>query len=430
MVLGRGSAADARARPRLRRGFIAVCLAAITSGVAAQSSGGINTPAQMAKPYVVMISFDGFKPEYLQRIDLPAFARVAKNGVQSVGMIPVFPSKTFPNHYSIATGMYPESHGIVGNRFWDPDRNATYGMSDTLAVLDGSWYRGEPIWATAEKQGMVAASYFWVASDVSIGGMLPTFWKRYDGRVSNTRRVDSVLAWLALPAERRPHMVTMYFSDVDGAGHDHGPLSAQVDTATKAVDAALGRLLEGFTRLPADVKDRIYLILVSDHGMSETSPRWYAALDTLIAMDSVRLPESGPLANLFVSNAPQRARILRDSINRRLSHGRAYLRGELPKHLHYDKDPRIGDIVVVMDDHFQIGRANRPARDGATHGWDPTLPSMHALFVASGPGIPAGKVIPSFENVDIYPYIAELLGLKPAPDIDGKPGRLMRLIQR
>ena len=384
----------------------------------------------MAKPYVVMISFDGFKPEYLQRIDLPAFARVAKNGVQSVGMIPVFPSKTFPNHYSIATGMYPESHGIVGNRFWDPDRNATYGMSDTLAVLDGSWYRGEPIWATAEKQGMVAASYFWVASDVSIGGMLPTFWKRYDGRVSNTRRVDSVLAWLALPAERRPHMVTMYFSDVDGAGHDHGPLSAQVDTATKAVDAALGRLLEGFTRLPADVKDRIYLILVSDHGMSETSPRWYAALDTLIAMDSVRLPESGPLANLFVSNAPQRARILRDSINRRLSHGRAYLRGELPKHLHYDKDPRIGDIVVVMDDHFQIGRANRPARDGATHGWDPTLPSMHALFVASGPGIPAGKVIPSFENVDIYPYIAELLGLKPAPDIDGKPGRLMRLIQR
>jgi predicted AlkP superfamily pyrophosphatase or phosphodiesterase len=429
-VRGRALGADSCARPALRAGFVAACLGIAACSAAAQGSGGINAPAQRAKPYVVMISFDGFMPEYLQRIDLPAFAQVAKNGVRSVGMIPVFPSKTFPNHYAIATGMYSESHGIVGNRFWDASRNASYSMSDSLAFLDSSWYRGEPIWATAEKQGMVAASYFWVASDVPIGGIFPTIWKRYDGRVANSRRVDSVLAWLALPAERRPHMVTMYFSDTDGAGHDFGPVSPQLDSAAKRVDAALGRLLAGFQQLPSDVKDRIYLILVSDHGMSESSPRWFAALDTLIAMDSVRLAEGGPLANLYVWNAPQRASVLRDSINRRMQHGHAYLRGELPKHLHYDKDPRVGDVVVVMDDHWQIGRASRPVREGANHGWDPTLPNMHALFVASGPGIPAGKVIPSFENVDIYPYITELLGLKPATGIDGKPDRLKRLIQQ
>ena len=414
----------------LRRGFVAVCLAAGASSAAAQGSGGVNAPAQRAKPYVVMVSFDGFKPEYLLRIDLPAFAHVATNGVRSAGMIPVFPSKTFPNHYAIATGLYSESNGIVNNRFWDPSRNASYSMSDSLAFLDATWYRGEPIWVTAEKQGMVAASYFWVASDVPIGGIFPSIWKRYDGRVSNTRRVDSVLAWLALPAERRPHMVTMYFSDTDGAGHEFGPLSPQLDSAARRVDAALGRLLEGLQTLPDDVKNRLYLILVSDHGMSETSPRWFAALDTLITMDSVRLAEGGPLANLYVRNAPQRARVLRDSINRRMQHGRAYLRGELPAHLHYDKDPRVGDVVVVMDDHWQIGMASRPAREGANHGWDPTLTSMHALFVASGPGIPSGKFIPSFENVDVYPYIAELLGLKPAAGIDGKPGRLSRLIQQ
>ena len=147
-------------------------------------------------------------------------------------------------------------------------------------------------------------------------------------------------------------------------------------------------------------------------------------------MDSVRLSEAGPLANLHVQDAPRRARVLRDSINRRMRYGRAYLRGELPQHLHYNKDPRVGDIVVVMNDHWTIGMANRPARNGATHGWDPTLPSMHALFIASGPGIPPGKVIPSFENVDIYPYITELLGLKPGAGIDGKRGRLKQLIAR
>jgi predicted AlkP superfamily pyrophosphatase or phosphodiesterase len=402
---------------------------AIAQSVEAQGSGGVNASAHLNKPHVVLISFDGMRAEYLERLDLPNFARVMQAGVRSEGMIPVFPSKTFPNHYSIVTGLYAERHGLVGNSFWDPQRNAGYGMADSLAVRDGSWYRGEPIWTTAEKQGMVAASYFWVASEASIGGARPSMVKNYDGRVPNFRRVDSVLAWLALPAERRPHIVTLYMSDVDNAGHRHGPLSPQVDTAAWAVDSALGRLLDGIDRLP--IRDRTYLILVADHGMSESSPRWYVALDTLIDLHGVRLADAGPNANLHVQGGAERARVLRDSINRRMRHGRAYARGEVPTRLHYNADPRIGDLVVIMDDHFQVGRANRaPRENGGAHGWDPGFRSMHAIFVASGPGIPAGKTIPTFENIEIYPYLTEILSLKPASGIDGRARRLAELIAR
>jgi predicted AlkP superfamily pyrophosphatase or phosphodiesterase len=417
-----------RTFPGMHRALL-VGLAVLAVRLEAQTQG-VNAPAQRDKPYVILISFDGFRPEYLQRLDLPNFERIWRNGVRSTGMLPVFPSKTFPNHYSIATGMYAETHGLVGNRYWDPARGAGYSMSDTLTVLDGSWYRGEPIWVTAEKQGMVAASYFWVASEAAIGGVRPTFTKTFDTRVRNFARVDSVLTWLALPAERRPHMVTMYFSDTDGAAHDHGPFSPQLDSAAARVDSALGRLLNGVEALP--LRDRVYFILVSDHGMSETSPRWYAALDTLIDLEGVRVVDPGPNVNLHVSGGRDRARALRDSINRRMRHGRAFLREEIPRHLRYSRDPRIGDIMVLMDDHFQVGRAGRAPREGsANHGWDPVVvPAMLATFVARGPGIPRGKVIGSFENVDIYPYITELLGLRPASGIDGKRGRLAAMIRR
>ena len=407
--------------------ILLVSLAALLPG---QGSGGTNAPSHRHKPYVVLISFDGFKPEYLQRLDLPNFERVWRDGVRSTGMHSVFPSKTFPNHYSIVTGLYAEHHGVVANYFRDPERGgARYSMYDTLAVWDGSWYRGEPLWVTAEKQGMVAASYFWVASEAAIGGVRPTIWKRYNGRIPNFDRVDSVLSWLALPEDRRPHLITMYFNDADDAGHDHGPLSAQMDSAGARLDSALGRLLDGVARLP--ISDRVYFVLVSDHGMSEVSPRWYAALDTLIDLNGVTIADAGPNANLHVDGGRARALVLRDSINRRMRHGRAYLREEMPAHLHYRADPRIGDLVIVMEDHFQVGRANRPPLEGtATHGWDPTIPSMHALFVVKGPAIPRGKVIGAFPNVDIYPFITEILGLRPASNLDGKRGRLRRLISR
>jgi len=414
----------------MRKSWFAAVAAAL-SGAAllpAQGTGGINREAQRAKPYVVLISFDGMRAEYLQRLNLPNFARVMRRGVRSEGMRPAFPSKTFPNHFTLVTGLHTEHHGLVGNSIWDPERDRLYRMADTLAVLDPSWYRGEPIWVTAEKQGMVAASFFWPGSEAAIGGIRPTFTKAYDGRIPNRRRVDTVLAWLSLPVERRPHMITLYFSDTDGAGHDHGPLSPQLDSAAARVDTALGRLLDGIERL-TDVRERIYLVLVADHGMSETSPRWFAALDTLIDTTGVRIVDAGPNVNLHIEGGPARSIVLRDSINRRMRHGRAYLRGEVPERLHYRSDPRIGDVVVIMEDHFIIGRAARPPRENSgNHGWDPAVPNMAAIFVVSGPGVPAGKTIPMFDNIEVYDFMARALGLRAAPN-DGHAGRLAELIR-
>ena len=408
----------------------AIALAAsllVATAAGAQGSGGVNTPAQQKKPYVVLISFDGMRPEYLKRIDLPNFARVMHRGVTAEGMVPTFPSKTFPNHYTLVTGLHAGRHGIVSNSFLDPASGRYYRYTDTLTAHDASFYRGEPIWATAERQGMVTASFFWPGSMAPIQGIRPTRAKAYDGRIPNRDRVDTVLSWLALPERTRPHFIALYFSTADNAGHSHGPLSPQVDTAAWRLDAELGHLLDGIERLP--IADRVYLLLTSDHGMLETHPRWYAGLDTLIDMTGVRLGDAGPNAHLYVDGGLPRARVLRDSINRRMKHGRAYVRGELPARLVYD-DPRIGDVVVLMDDHYQVGRVDRPAREGGNHGWDPTNPLMHAIFVVSGPRVPAGKRIPTFSAVEVYPFMAEVLGLSPAARLDGRKGFLADLIRR
>ena len=399
----------------------------LAASAAAQGTGGANSPAQENKPYVVLVSFDGTRPEYLKRIDLPNFSRMMRRGVTAEGMIPTFPSKTFPNHYTVVTGLHAGRHGIVSNSFLDPASGRYYRYTDTLTAYDGSFYRGEPIWVTAERQGMVAASMMWPGSMAAIKGTRPTIARPYDISVPNRARVDSALAWLSLPSRNRPHFVALYFSTLDGAGHDAGPLSAQVDTAAWEIDAVLGQLLDGIERLP--IADRVYVVLTSDHGMLEVSSRWYAGLDTIIDLTGVRIGDAGPNAHLYVEGGLPRARVLRDSINRRMKHGRAYVRGEVPARLVYD-DPRIGDVVVLMEDHYQVGRASRTSRDGGNHGWDPTNPLMHAIFLASGPRIPAGGKIPTFSAVEVYPFMTEVLGLTPAARLDGRKRFLADLIRR
>ncbi len=217
----------------------------------------------------------------------------------------------------------------------------------------------------------------------------------------------------------------MYMSDVDHAGHEYGPDDPHVQTAINSVDSALGRLLDGIAVSP--LKDDTYVILVADHGMSPYEPSTYRRMRDMIDTAGVRLGDAGPVGNLHVTGGKARARILRDSLNRHLQHGRAYLREEVPERFHYRSDPRIGDVVVIMDEHWQFG-TRAPSTPGGQHGWDPLLPSMGAIFLASGPGIPAGRVIAPFENIHIYPFIAEILGLQPASHIDGKPGFLRSAI--
>jgi predicted AlkP superfamily pyrophosphatase or phosphodiesterase len=396
-------------------------------------SGGKNRPEHQQKPYVVLISFDGMRWDYLDRFHPPNLRRVMRAGVHAEGLVPVFPSKTFPNHYSIVTGLYAENHGIVANSFYDPVRGQSYALGDQKAVTDGSWYRGDPIWVTAETQGMVAACFFWPGSEAAIGGVRPTLWNTYDGKIPNERRVDTVIEWLKRPPDTRPHVITLYFSDVDGASHTFGPAAEQTRDAVMKVDRAVGRLLEGLDALP--YRDRIYLVLVSDHGMSETSDAQTTLLPEVVDIEGLVVPDSGPAANIHVTGGSQRAREIRDRLNQRLSHGRAYLRSEVPERLHYRADARIGDVVVVMEEHYmvetpRVSARSRPVATFGMHGWDPTLQSMHGIFVASGPGIRPGTKIGRFENIHLYPWMAELLGLEPAQRIDGTSGYLQGLIRR
>ena len=396
-------------------------------------SGGVNSPAQRDKPHLVLVSLDGFKPSYIDRFQLPNMLRVARRGVRARAMIPVFPSLTFPNHYSLVTGLYPDRHGIVSNSFYDPVLGQSYSMSNRAAVSDGTWYRGEPIWVTAETQGMVAACFFWPGSEAAIGGVRPTFWKEFDDGVPNRERVRGVLEWLRLPPERRPHLITVYFSDVDSASHD-GPLdSPSVERAARSLDVVVGALLDGIDASPT--RDTTYVVLTSDHGMADLTPQQEIPLASLIDTRDVTRTFDGPVTRLHVNGGLAAAHRVRDALNARLERGRAYLREEMPERLHYRRDPRAGDVIVVMDESWTLVtglrrtvRAFRGPR--GMHGWDPELPSMHAVFLAMGPRIPAGSTLTHVDNVDVYSFMAEALALRQARDIDGTPGEIWQSLKR
>jgi predicted AlkP superfamily pyrophosphatase or phosphodiesterase len=395
-----------------------------------RGSGGVNRADQRDKPYVILVSFDGFGATLLDRVETPNLRRLLKEGVRAKSMAPVHPSLTFPNHYTIVTGLYPERHGIVAMEFFDPERGKGFFYRDASAV-DGTWYRGEPIWATAERQGMVSAICYWAGSEASIQGIRPTYSRKFAENLSNEARVDQVLDWLRLPPEGRPHLLAAYFSDVDGAGHRFGPESAEVRSAVERMDQVIGRLLEGVAKLP--VRDQVYLILVSDHGMAKVTREQTIPIESLIDLQGIEGRGAGSQMQLWVKEGAARAREVRDTVNSKIQHGRAYLRADIPARLHYRADPRIGDIVILMEEPWRILPPRGGSRDmttlGGWHGWDPASEAMQGIFVATGPGIRKGATIPSFESIHVYPLLAELLALEPAVGIDGKSGLLRRQIE-
>lgn len=387
----------------------------------AAGTGGLNHPSAATRPYVVLVSFDGFRPDYLERFDTPAFDRLATRGLRAAGLISVFPSLTFPGHYSIATGLHPEAHGIVANRFYDPVLDDEFDYREREDAQDGGWWGGEPIWVTAELQGLVAAAFFFPGTDADIGGVRPSHWRPYDGSVPNAARVEQVLDWLALPEEARPHLVTLYFSLVDSAGHDLGPASADMRRSVEASDRLLGRLVAGIDALPHAA--RVALVVVSDHGMAVPVPERLTVLPELAGLAGARLVPVGPALSVHVG-AAARGRALRDELNAQLTHARAYLREETPAHLHARGNPRFGDILVLPEGLGFVGfggfveRVRRLLRPGM-HGWDPHLPEMHGILLAAGPGIAAGVALPAVRAIDVYPLIARLLDLTPHPDVAG-----------
>jgi alkaline phosphatase D len=377
---------------------------------------GPNATRQQSKPYVILVSLDGFRYSYVTQYSATTLERLAIEGASAPeGMIPSFPSVTFPNHFSIITGLYPEHHGIVENSFYDPVRKQTYAMNKLQAVTDGSWYSGVPLWVLAEKQGMRSACFFWPTSDAEIDGMRPTFYLHYDGSIPDQQRIEQVIAWLKLPPADRPHFITLYYSEPDHSGHKFGPDSEQTADAVHHVDALVGTLVADLKTvdLPVDV------IVVSDHGMATVEANWidldhYADLSQFQTDGALLYPNDEAAA----AKAFEQLRGASDTFE-------VYRQADVPAYLHYNSNPRIGDPVIIPSGPYMI-RAHasespeitQPALKGE-HGYDPSkMKSMRAIFYAVGPDIRPGAKVAPFENVDVYPFVARILGLEIGP-VDG-----------
>ncbi len=382
-----------------------------------------NDPVHYDKPYVILISCDGYRYDYTERYRPPHLSRFVAEGVQAASMIPGFPSKTFPNHYTIATGLSPERHGLVDNTFYDPERNAWYRISDREAVEDGDWYRGLPLWVNAEQQGMVAASYFFVGTEADIRGVRPSYYYSYDGSVPNEQRVEQVLQWLRLPEAQRPHFITLYFSTMDDAGHRYGPGDeAAIGAALLELDTTLGRLFEGVqaTGLPVNI------ILVSDHGMVDVGPDKLINIDPLAQEDQYLIANNGALAHVYLEEGAD-ADSAFHYLQSREDHFTVWRSEDLPAYRTGGRNPRLGNFILIPDYGYYLSDSRRIAlvrngrfRQGGEHGYDPEFLEMHAIFYANGPAFKKGLRIPSFRNVHVYPLICRILGLPIPAGIDGK----------
>jgi len=383
-----------------------------------------NAAAQLSKPYVVLVSLDGFRYDYAKRYGAKRLVELAARGASAPnGMIPIFPSLTFPNHYTLVTGLYPEHHGIVANSFYDPARKERYSFSDSKTNGDGSWYGGTPLWALAEQQGIRSASFFWPGSEAEIQGKRPSYYMRYDDKFPDETRVEQILAWLRLPPEKRPHFITLYYSNVDHAGHVFGPDAPETGEAVRHVDGLLGKLADGIATLGLAVD----LIVVSDHGM-ETERGGWIALDQWA--DLTKFETSGSLLYAQSESDAEKAYHSLLGVSDKFQ---VYRRKNMPKNLHFDSNPREGDPIVVPAGPFAIV-AHAPQSSAVpvrgVHGYDPaTMPSMKAIFYAAGPDIRAGVEVPPFENIHLYPLIAEILGLK-IGSVDGELQTLQVVLKK
>jgi predicted AlkP superfamily pyrophosphatase or phosphodiesterase len=377
---------------------------------------GQNSEAAQKAHYLVLVSLDGMRWDYARRDGARHLLALGKQGVWAPeGMLPSFPSLTFPNHFTIVTGLYPEHHGLVANSFYDPARKQRYAIGDPSAVTDGSWYKGIPLWSLAESQGMRSACFFWPGSEAKIAGFRPTYYLHFDNHIDDEARITQVLDWLRLPPGDRPHLITLYYDEPDHEGHQFGPDAPETRAAVAKVDKLVGELKQKLdaTRLPID------LVVVSDHGMAKVEGGWIT-LDQFTDLSGFET--AGPL--LYGQGDEDAARVY-DQLKKASSDFVVYRRKDLPAGLNFRDNPRTGDPVILATGPFMIrahgppaGKTDAPPPAGM-HGYDPRrMAEMKASFFAAGPDILPGRTVRPFENVNLYPWLAHLLGLDP-PASDG-----------
>lgn len=394
----------------------------------------ITCSSNKTDSYLLLISFDGFRSDYLDWYPTPHMDDFIKNGVRSEGLIPVFVSKTFPNHYSLATGLYVENHGLIGNHFYDSKFDDHYTLSDRSKVEDPKFYGGEPIWVTAEKQGLNTASYFWVGTEAPIKNTYPGRWKKYEHDFPFESRIDSVVSWFSLPKKERPQLCMLYFHEPDATGHDTGPKSKETAIMVSKMDSLFGVLITKLESTP--IASNLNIIAVADHGMAEISSKRTIKLDDYIDLSNIKQEGAGPYTLLYGDNKLTLQQSVQD-LNK-VEHLKAYLKKDIPDRFHFKNHYRIKDILVLADEGWYIqnqaisskSKAGQYIPTGGTHGYDNQLNSMRALFIAKGPAFLSGIKTPPFENINIYPLICEILNITPHPNIDGKLKNIRHILKQ
>jgi predicted AlkP superfamily pyrophosphatase or phosphodiesterase len=389
------------------------------------SAGFTRDRRRPFKNYVLLVSLDGFRWDYSSLYKTPNINKIATDGVAADRLIPSFPTVTFPNHYTIATGLYPDHHGLIDNNFSAPDLGLSYRMSDRTAVENPSFYGGEPIWVTAEKQGAKAASFFWVGSEAAVGGIHPSYWKKYDGTVTYEARIDSVVKWLSFPREKRPELITLYFDEPDATSHKFGPNSPQAGKVVERLDSLIGVLRFKLSSLP--YQKRINFILLSDHGMGAISSDRYINLKEVVPERMISSVYGG---NPVLLINPVEGKL--DSVLLLLNRHKnlkAWAKADVPARLHFGTNSRIPRIVVAADSSWSIG--NRPVSAsirGGAHGYDNADSDMFAVFYAAGPAFKKNYRFHELNNTDIYGLICRILDIKPAVN-DGNPENINHILK-
>ncbi len=388
-------------------------------------------PIKDLRPTVILIAVDGFRFDYCEKHQPRVLNQIAKEGVRAKWMIPSFPTKTFPNHYTVATGLYPQNHGIVENNIWD--FGVVFGMSKREEVENPRWWLGEPIWVTAEKQGQRAAAMFFPGTEAEIAGKRPTFWSPYEHEFPIDQRVDKVLGWLDLPVKERPTVYTMYFSDIDSAGHRYGPDAIDTRDAVRKVDEAIGRLVNGLKQ--RGIYGKANLIFFSDHGMAPVDVSRTAVLDEYFDFElTERILWTGEIVQIFpkTGKTDEIAEKLRN-----IKHARCWKKEDIPARLNYSTGKRVAPIICSADEGAVLSsrerRADRQKRadygsPSGAHGYDNEFESMRAMLVAHGKAFKKGKVVDPFPNVDIYELMCRILKLKPAKN-DGDFARVKGMLR-
>lgn len=389
--------------------------------------GRVNKKEVESKPYLILISADGFRYDYADLYDAKNLKMLRASGVQSESMKPSFPSVTFPNHYTVATGLYPSHHGLVYNQFYDRNRKDVYSMSDRKAVEDGSWYGGTPLWVLAEKQGMLSASYHFVGTEAPIQDIHPTYWYRFSNNTPIDFRIQKLVEWLELPAEKRPHLITFYFSEVDHAGHIYGPETPQTRDAVLYIDESIGKMVQRVKETGLNVN----FIFLADHGMAPVDTTSNVNIGNMIDTSRFIMRGGGTSLHLYAKDKKDIMPTYQALKNQEKDF-KVFLRGQTPPSWHYgikdDYFNRIGDLFIVPVYPKILTSWTGMISPGA-HGFDPDMKKMHATFYAWGPDFKNGLTIHTFENIHVYPLVCKLLGLTVDQKIDGKLKVLKRILK-